>query len=504
MNHQNNPNPEKRNTNLLLLLSFSLWSISLVMPAFYTYHDTWFGIAILVIGIPLGWGGAGIAGFAVYANIFYGYAFLKLRKNKKPYISIIFMLFLAFLAVFLKKVLISEIPSYTPLISWGWGSIIWAMSLITLACAAWLPDNLKSKPVTLLSLLSLFTITIIALLLYKSSQYRQANEDERKYLPAGAAFTTIEFSHLPYLPPPQNLPITRDTVFELEGNLIESNETMCLQIDNKPDKSNYVYDLPKSFQYDKYFWQYIFGRSFTLYLLEPRKPADYRYRVQLTKPDQFEHILTDAHTNKVLWQAPVKFQSTYDKYPDYDLAPLFKPKETNETSSKETDFEEEVFDQECPYQPYTVDPNINNAIQWQGHIMKMVSNGRYPQTFANYPYAYCSKHYALLIRIPSFREGVLRFQAMMFDKKTLAFKKDFTFYGKYYEPPYSPALEKNIMDYERLTNNGESMPEIDLLHIKLANHVPQPCANRIDREQGKDCSRTALLVPTNRGTLEAH
>ena len=68
----------------LLRLSLILWLLSLPLPAFYIDEENslWLGIFVLLVGLPLGWLGAGLAGLAVYANIFYYYAFRKLSTNK--------------------------------------------------------------------------------------------------------------------------------------------------------------------------------------------------------------------------------------------------------------------------------------------------------------------------------------------------------------------------------------------------------------------------------------
>lgn len=59
-------------------------------------------------------------------------------------------------------------------------------------------------------------------------------------------------------------------------------------------------------------------------------------------------------------------------YPEYDLGKLFEPKkiqknnENNENNARPFALSEETFDELCPYQPYTNDPEIRNAIKWQG------------------------------------------------------------------------------------------------------------------------------------------
>lgn len=494
--------------HLLIFLSLAMWLVSLVLPAFLTERETWFGVNILLIGIPLGWLGAGLAGFAVYANIFYIYAWFKLLLGKnKPRVSIIMMLLLASLTVFLNEIMYDARPAYIELASWGWGAIIWGMSVLLLAYAVWLPEKYHKPRYALLPPIAFFSTIAIALNLLKYHQYQQANEDERKrYLPIWVAFSVHEFSGIIYKEPPKNLNITENTVFELEGNLAEGDENVHLQINKHADKPSYVYQLPTNFQYQEYFWRYIGApraSRFTLYLLEPKQEPDYRYRVKLINETQFEHILTDARTEQILWSAPVNFNGTYHQYPDYNLHKFFEPKDKNKRYINKSTWKEETFNQACPYKPYTADPKISNAVEWQGKILKMVSNGQYAVSFDDYPHAYCSESYALLIKKWWHKNERLIFEAIMFDKQTLQMlEDDFNFVGENDKPPYlNPVVEKDALTYRRLTDNGTSLPEIHFTGIRLAHNVPQPCIYQRDKD--KDCSRTALIVPTNRGDFEA-
>ncbi len=492
-------------TRLLLRLSLILWLLSLPLPAFYIDEENslWLGIFVLLVGLPLGWLGAGLAGLAVYANIFYYYAFRKLSTNKTPRISIVLMLLFASLSVFLQVVLVSERPSYAPVFAWGWGAILWAMSLVALACAAWLPERFKSRrymqPATL-ALLALFAAVSSSLFILKYIQYRHANDDERRrYLPDFAAFSVVRFSGLPYIKPPENLNITSDTVFELQGDLIEGQESMQLLIKaaSGKDKPIAIYDLPKKFQYGNYSWRFVIHNNFfDLYELRSQKQQpDYRYRVRLVKPNQFEHILTDARTNQILWQVPVNFRNTYDRYPDYDLDALFNPKINPEIRRKNYVWQEEVFSQICPYQPYTADSEIHNAVQWQGRILKIVSNHditSHNMTFEELPPVYCSKHYTLFLYKPNFNpeeeyEEYMMFRGWILDRNTSEVLATIEF--DYRSEKYA--------DYPTLTDNGKSLPEIDFQNIRLTRYLPKPCNN----DASKDCGDAALVMPTNRGDI---
>ena len=490
-------------TRPLLRLSLILWLLSLPLPAFYIDEENslWLGIFVLLVGLPLGWLGAGLAGLAVYANVFYYYAFRKLSANKTPRISIILMLLFASLSVFLQVVMVSELPSYAPVFAWGWGAVVWAMSLVALACAAWLPERFKSRrymlPATL-TLLALFAAVASGLFILKYTQYQRANDDERRrYLPTFAAFSVARFSGLAYIRPPENLNITPDTIFELQGDLIEGQENMYLLIKaaSGKDKPLAIYDLPRKFQYGNYSWRFIIHRDFfDLYELTLKRQPDYIYRARLVNPNQFEHVLTDARTNRILWQAPVNFRDTYDKYPDYDLDALFNPKIEPEIRKEKHVWQEEVFNQSCPSQPYTADPEIHDAVQWQGRILKIVrSHGRHNQhneTPGDLLPVYCSKHYALFLYYYSglnVEEEYRVFRGWILDRNTSEALADIDFTYK----------SKSNTDYPALTDSGELPPGINFQNTRLTRYLPKPCNN----DASKNCGDAALVIPTDRGDI---
>ena len=260
------------------------------------------------------------------------------------------------------------------------------------------------------------------------------------------------------------------------------------------DKPLAIYDLPRKFQYGNYSWRFIIHRDFfDLYELRTQKrQPDYLYRARLVNPNQFEHILTDARTNQILWQAPVNFRDTYDKYPDYDLDALFNPKTNPEARRKKYIWQEEVFSQTCPYQPYTADPEIRNAVQWQGRVLKIVSNYDFPDqnaTFEDLPPVYCSEHYALFLHHPGLnsKEEYMMFRGWILDRNTSEALAAIEF--DYRSEKYA--------DYPTLTDNGKSLPEIDFQNTRLTRYLPKPCNN----DASKDCGDAALVIPTNRGDI---
>ncbi len=129
-------------------------------------------------------------------------------------------------------------------------------------------------------------IVLVPLAYYRNNQYQQANIEEReKYLPSNVAFTTVEFSGIPYVPIPE-LTVTKNTVIEVIG-----------QLDNN---KNHVFSgdfdiyLPKSFQYQGEFWQKYQNRNEDyVALVSQSKTVDYYYGIREESADRAVMFILD-------------------------------------------------------------------------------------------------------------------------------------------------------------------------------------------------------------------
>lgn len=483
------PHDHRQRIRIILAgLSLLLWLLSLGLPGFYASGEdrVWLGLTIVLMGIPFGWMAESIGGYAVYANLFYVYVLVQTGRGKAVKLSVIAMLGLASLTVGFDRFMVSALPSYATVWSWGWGAVLWGMALLLLACAAWLPEEAGRRKVVVRMAGGVGLAVIAGLAGLKAWQYRAANADEReRYLPPLSAFSVAPFSGLPYrLPPP--LAIGKETVFALQGVLDG-------QLHLSPDGAAAGYrirQLPRSFQYGGFFWQYLAALpGFKLYLLQAERAADYRYGL-VSRADHAEHVLTDARSGEMLWQAPVRMDGASGIYPDYDMDAWFNREEQGGAESALLPAQD--FDESCPHAPFDAPDGIGNAIRWQGRILNMVNDEGYGNSFAaDYPLAFCSPHYALLIGHPVHAHGELRVQAMLFERASLRFLGEFqSFAGR------GSADPATVEQYRRLTDEGRQAPSVDWAHIRLDRQSVAP------RRGGQAQLRNVLRLRTDRGDWE--
>jgi hypothetical protein len=113
-----------------------LWLVSLALPGFIVQGRTevWNGGNILWLGLLFGWA---VLGFAVYANLFFVPVAIRLFLGKRPTIAVGLMLVLAATLPFFRGVIADEgSGAVLPVVSWGWGAVLWIVAIVLLALAA--------------------------------------------------------------------------------------------------------------------------------------------------------------------------------------------------------------------------------------------------------------------------------------------------------------------------------------------------------------------------------
>lgn len=484
----------------LLWLSLILYILSLTMVGFYQESTRMHGTEILLLGLLFGWLRDELGVVAVYANVFYWWAWIRaIRRGSKPYVVAAIMLLLALQFVNFHSVRTLPDAGAIYVDSWGWGVVVWMVSIILLFI-----NTYFSRPKLAYSLVCLVLFGIsVSIYTIRTQQWEQANIDERKrYLHAGVAWSQHKFSGMPYIPVPDNLSISSDTVFELQGDWRGN-----LQLQDK---------LPTRFQADGYFWQpnhYNHGFDFggiSMYLLTPSKPADYIYRVQPLSSHQVQYSLLDGRNNKILWQADAKAESERGSnlYPKYDMQTVFgrynqlftsKDKQISQQQMNwDLDLLPETFSQACPYRLIQND-KVKNLIEWQGKQLHIVDNhgfysGSYP--FAEEPHAYCSEHYAFLFWQPKLIRGnFIKFDAILFERSTL---RPIERYYVRFDRDEDKAQTDTLAYYQQLTNNWQSPPQIIANKIHLTARIPdyEPCRN-IPTQMCAEPSH--LVLPTKYG-----
>lgn len=173
----------------LTYVACACWLVSLTLPGLTvdTRAEPWYGGAILIFGILFGWVSLG---WAAYANIFFVIAARKLITGDQPRKSIVAMLAFAATLPFFQGVVRDEGSGHVlPVVSWGWGAVIWLISLQLLAMASGVRVGKLSISgmKVIFALLAVGVIAISGLHLY---QRVEANSQERSlFLSSGLAFT---------------------------------------------------------------------------------------------------------------------------------------------------------------------------------------------------------------------------------------------------------------------------------------------------------------------------
>ncbi|MBI5784218.1 MAG: hypothetical protein HZA64_02065 [Rhodocyclales bacterium] len=182
----NTPDPLVRK---LVRAAWALWLLSLLLPGFVSVGDgVAYGFMILWAGILFGWA---VMGWAAYANIFFYRLARRLQSGRPADMSGVLMLALAATLPMFQGVIQNEgSMAASPVASWGWGVILWLISLGFLACAAAIrmaPERRKLW----LSLLGVgVSLAAVPAAIVHDIQWRKANVQEREaYLSLGLAFT---------------------------------------------------------------------------------------------------------------------------------------------------------------------------------------------------------------------------------------------------------------------------------------------------------------------------
>lgn len=119
--------------NTIANIAIICWLSSLALPGIvpYSAQHTWFGFEILLIG----WLSPVIGNFAWFANIFILYAFFRLKAGKLPIQPSIYAALISLDTFRLNQVMMNEGGSTTPVYGYGWGAILWLLSIAILLIA---------------------------------------------------------------------------------------------------------------------------------------------------------------------------------------------------------------------------------------------------------------------------------------------------------------------------------------------------------------------------------
>lgn len=142
-----------------------------------------------MFGVLFGWLGGVVA---PYANVFYLYAVVALGKDEIPVKSLVLMMLLAGTTVFVRQILVNEGGGTAPITSWGWGAIVWGISMLLLVVATLVREyRLSSRGAVLI--FWLIGVVILAIFILNRYQWSEANAQDREaFLSPTMAFSTVK------------------------------------------------------------------------------------------------------------------------------------------------------------------------------------------------------------------------------------------------------------------------------------------------------------------------
>lgn len=183
----------KSNLHLkLACIALILWATSLILPGFMVgqHSEPMSGISILLLGLFFGWL---TMGWAVYANLFFIYAAIRLLANKVPSISLIIMAILSLTIIGFKGIPRDEGTGVIlPVVGWGWGVVLWYMSQVILCLSALVRAN-KIQNKTVYASFAFLFLFLISILTMRYTQWSSFNTQERElFLPYGMAYSKMQ------------------------------------------------------------------------------------------------------------------------------------------------------------------------------------------------------------------------------------------------------------------------------------------------------------------------
>jgi hypothetical protein len=405
----------------LAIVAVGCWLVSLALPGFIvaTRAEAWFGGLILLFGILFGWT---VNGWAVYANLFFVAVVFALYRNRTPRVSVVLMLFLAATLPLFSGV-IQDAGSGTklPVVSWGWGAVLWLYSLILVATAAGLRAGIVNRTATKVmgGVLAVAFLSIVALNYW---QWLKANEQEKDvYLSKGMAFTVTDFCDIPFSWP--------------KNALVPANETVSLDVDPKlrTGRDGYPYlFIPslRNFQQDGLDWVTFRDPNSPSIVVKVRGLADSkRFVLQgKTSPEGAVIRLVDSQNNTALYEQRLKtrpgkwggaeFCPASEVAKGYDKAVLRAVGQDREQKYPREVLQTEVAQMPCSLSSDNLDGTngMQSLKSWDGRTVNLQ-----PESLRTLP-GFCSRSYVGLVHLsidPGANAIGLHPIVHLFDRKTM-------------------------------------------------------------------------------------
>lgn len=279
--------------------AIGLWLVSLALPGFSVENGgtPFYGIYILFSGILLGWG---VNGWAAYANIFFIIAAFKLVRKPDSIpigISIAMVVLAATIPMFNGPIQNEGTMATVPVVSWGWGAILWLSSIAVLATATACRAEILPESIPKIVALLLVAL-LIAVGAFRMHQWGNASDQDREmYLPRSMAFSVANFCRVPLVWP--------------TGPVVQEGESVAVEIDGplRSDVPPYMpIKLPEFARYERfgYDWEkFSLADLPSMTVRSTAAPKNIVLQVKSTPDGGVIKILNRA-TSAVLYEQPLR------------------------------------------------------------------------------------------------------------------------------------------------------------------------------------------------------
>lgn len=401
---------------LWLVASVVMWGVSLALPGFYTgsgEEDVFYGWAILLTGFVFGWMAPG--GLAVYANLFFIYVLsLSAVKKSAPKSTISMLLLAAFAFLFYAVSTARGSPDYV--IGWGWGAVLWGLSLVSaafanMAAGSWGVSHYGEKYLRR-GYFGVITLCILAVLGVRAWQWSHANlQDRSLLLNAGTAFTVVKLCPEPFVVP--------------KSSLIPPGERVSVLIDDGVGRNPdfWLPELPGVNQMNGMAWvtyQPPAASSIWPVGFKVQVPVVKTRYLLTVKPSSAGSVLrfTDTASSSVLYEQPLRKLKSKGNSGNYYYCPrlstssknerhvpsvhsailsLFKEKQPGVFTLPQTKaLLEEDLVENCPvHYPANQQPRLGDWVDWDSRKVMLTDlmpvSGLCSKTYAAIPVVYVQK-----------------------------------------------------------------------------------------------------------------
>lgn len=258
--------------------------------------------------LPIAWVGAG---WGAYANPFFVYVVFKSHRGKPAPVAVLLMLLLALTTLSFDKMLVNEAGSTSQVVSWGWGAILWGLSLATIAIASMsLRLNLRTGRALVVTVMVTICVLLLATGGIRYQQWQQANEQDRRvFLSPSMAFTTAELCSADFIWP--------------EASLIPAGERISVEVDERlkgdSRSSLSLPQLPGIHQEEGMAWVTFDDNPFPISTVKVQVPiANARYLLHVGKTDSGAIIqMLDTLKRVSLYEQPLAIRQNKNGYATY-------------------------------------------------------------------------------------------------------------------------------------------------------------------------------------------